>query len=273
MSDQPPQGAKRVFLQPAFVVVAAILLVAAAGLNAATSYLQLYFRKLPAPLSRPLAEVPQNLGPWVQVTIDEPLDAENQEALATDKYIFRDYVDTRQLKPDELSAFQDRTGAERKKLAARLQYYKPTAVMNLALTYYTGLADTVAHIPDRCYIADGYVPTKYDIAEWDVLKGRPGDQKARFIVFEDLSAASSMSVKRNVGYFFQCNGEYCSDPMTVRKNMADLRMKYGYYMKVELQMLNVPAEQCSRTMNEFLGYVLPEAEKCLPDWKTLSTKK
>jgi hypothetical protein len=61
--------------------------------------------------------------------------------------------------------------------------------------------------------------------------------------------------------------------MTVRKNMADLRMKYGYYMKVELQMLNVPAEQCSRTMNEFLGYVLPEAEKCLPDWKTLSTKK
>ena len=46
----------------------------------------------------------------------------------------------------------------------RIRPKNPKAVVNLGLTYYTGLVDTVAHIPDRCYIADGYeARTKYDV--------------------------------------------------------------------------------------------------------------
>ena len=39
-------------------------------------------------------------------------------------------------------------------------------VMRAAVTYYTGMVDTVAHIPDRCYVADGFVPDKYDTPNW-----------------------------------------------------------------------------------------------------------
>jgi hypothetical protein len=260
---------RRTFAQPAFVVVVLVLFAAAAGLNAATEYLQLHFRKLPVPPARALTEVPQRLGShWLQVSIDAPLTAEFLDALATDKYIFRDYVDTNQVSERELAEFKGKTPAECRTLAFALQLRRPSAVINFALTYYTGLADTVAHIPERCYIADGYEPTKWDVASWSALKGKPGDDRVRFIVFEDPLAAG-MSVKRNVAYFFNCNREYTNDSIEVRKKMANLLEKYGYYMKVELQTWNLPADESTRVMNEFLGHALPEAEKCLPDWEKL----
>jgi hypothetical protein len=263
---------RQAFSQPAFIVVALMLLVAAAGLNAATHYLQLYFRKLPVAPARELSEVPQHLGRWLQVSIDEPLTAEFQDALATDKYIFRDYVDTRLATAQELAEFRDKTPAQCRMLAQRLQLKKPAAVVNFALTYYTGLADTVAHIPERCYIADGYEPTKWDVEAWSSLKGRPaepaGDPKVRFIVFEDPLAAG-MSVKRNVAYFFHCNGKYMNDSIAVRKQMAYLLEKYGYYVKIELQTWNLPQQEATQVMDDFLGSAVTEIEKCVPDWKKL----
>ena len=35
------------------------------------------------------------MGPWVQVSIDQPLDPDIEHTLGTDQYIFRDYVDSR----------------------------------------------------------------------------------------------------------------------------------------------------------------------------------
>ncbi len=272
-----PSGSmlRRAFSQPAFLVVALVLFAAAAGLNASTNYLKWHFRKLPVPLARSLNEVPQQLGPWKQVSIDEPLTHEFQDALATEFYVFRDYVDTRMVTAEELDLFKDRSPMECRKIAQYLQLQKPGAVVSLALTYYTGLADTVAHIPDRCYVADGYEPTKWEVLSWDSLKDRPGDGKLRQILFEDLMARDAglhvnSSVKVNVAYFFNCNGRYVNDPLDVRKSMADLRHRYGYYMKVELKMLKVDPEQASRVMNDFLSNALPESEKCLPDWSYYS---
>ena len=51
-----------------FIVAVAVLGLAAVGLNGATSFLKLYFKKLPVSLSLPLKEVPAQLGPWKQVT-------------------------------------------------------------------------------------------------------------------------------------------------------------------------------------------------------------
>lgn len=258
----------QVFRQPAFVVVSLVLLAAAVGSNATTRFLKLHYKKQPVALVRPLHEVSSRLGPWELVTIDEPVSAEFEEALATDKYVFRDYVDTRLVSRQQLDQFKNKTAAERKKLALELQQKNPAAVVNIGLTYYTGLVDTVAHIPDRCYIADGYEPAKYDLVAWDALRGRAGDQKLRFIVFEDPTPGRKTAV-RNVAYFFHCNGKYMNDPIDVRKSLADLFEKYGYYMKVELHTLDLPAEQASGVMNDLLIYLLPEVEKCLPDWEKL----
>lgn len=261
--SQVTASLKRAVSQPAFLVVLVVLFIAAAGLRAATDFMELHFRKLPVPLGKSLSEIPERLGDWQQVSIDEPLNHDIQEALATDKYVFRDYVDTRLVK--DLDQFKDKTSLERKQLLFRIQMQQPTAVVNAAVTYYTGLVDTVAHVPERCYVADGYEPSVTADMRWDALKGRPGTGLMRYITFEDTTAGR-MNFTRNVAYVFQCNGEYDSDSIGVRKRLANLFERYGYYMKVEVQTFNLPQAEAERVMNDFVSNLLPESEKCLAEW-------
>jgi hypothetical protein len=274
MMNTLTQSLRRILAQPAFVVVATVLLVAAVGLNTTTNYMQLHFKKLPVPLARPLNEVSDRLGHWEQVSIDEALDAEMQDTLGTEKYVFRDYVDTRLISPKDLAdlkqVVRDKLPNQRRQVMYAFQNEHPGAVINLGLTYYTGLVDTVAHIPDRCYIADGFEPSSYTTPSWSALTGRPGDQKVRYIVFEDQTPGRQ-SVAKNVAYFFHCNGEYVSDPIGVRKNLANLFQRYGYYMKIEVQTIKLTPDESARVMNDFLSDLLPEVEKALPDFAKLSS--
>ena len=59
--------------QPGFLVAAGILAFSAVGLNVAVSKLQLHFKKLPVYPVQDLSTIPKQLGPWAQVSIDEPL--------------------------------------------------------------------------------------------------------------------------------------------------------------------------------------------------------
>src|SRR5262245_31946533 len=115
---------KRALKQPAFVVVIGILVIAAAGLNAATNLLQLHFRKLPVPLARELSELPARLGPWRQVSIDVPMPPEIEKVLGTKQYIARHYVDTRVIPDAELDKMlKDKTPQERDNVAINLQLH------------------------------------------------------------------------------------------------------------------------------------------------------
>jgi hypothetical protein len=320
-------GFKKAGKQPAFVIVVLVLLLAAVGLNGATQFLQLHFKKLPVPLARDLHEITPDLGDWYQVSKDEPLDKETQDVLGTDKYIFRDYVNVgasdtgkagaellafiheqdrqanpaqpttqpsagadiaaraedEQLKKDFLdkdlagrkallyAALKDRTADERKKLLARVQNIHPDGVINMAVTYYTGLVDTVAHVPDRCYIADGFEPSEYTMPTW-ILGSSPktwndGKGKSldvRFINFQDQTGVNRLD--RSVAYFFHVNGHYESDPLGVRRSLQNLLEKYGYYAKVELMTLDKDHDRSKNTMTSFLTVALPEVERSFPDW-------
>jgi hypothetical protein len=260
------QSFLRLLKQPAFVIVATILFLSAVGLNGATQFLHLHFKKLPVELSRPLNSFPQQVGPWVQVSIDEPIAHEMQDVLGTDKYVFRDYVDSRLVDAKTIAEFADKTPSQRMLLMQKLQQAMPAAVVNLALTYYTGMVDTVAHIPDRCYIADGFEPTNYAVEPWTAMRGRIGSQNVRYIVFED-EAPNRHAVPRDVGYFFNCNGQYMDDHIAVRKSLASLVEKYGYYMKIEVQTIGLSHDGGAKTLNDFLTSAMPEIEKCLPDWQ------
>ena len=77
------------------------------------------------------------------------------------------------------------------------------------------------------------------------LKNRPGTGLMRYITFEDTTAGR-MNFTRNVAYVFQCNGEYISDSIAVRKRLANLRERYGYYMKVEVQTFNLSQPEAAR---------------------------
>ena len=83
--------------QPTFLIAAGVLFVAALTLNGAVGMMKLHFRKEPVALRHQLDEIPAATWTMAQISKDEPLDKEMQDVLGTEKYIFRNYVDTRQI--------------------------------------------------------------------------------------------------------------------------------------------------------------------------------
>ena len=267
-SSSPLAAALRsMFRQPAFLAAAGVMLVAAVSLNAATQYMQLHFQKLPVPLAKELDTVPTKLGPWVQVSKDMPLQSDVEHELGTKQYIYRDYVDERAVPPSRIRDFENKSVEERRRLLAYIQREYPRAVIHMGVTYYTGMVDTVAHIPDRCYIADGYVPRDgVDIDTWRVFPQRENPNlQLRFITFEDQTLAGRET--RNVAYFFHANGSYQADPLGVRLQLQNLFQMYGYYSKVELMSVTSDGDQARAAMTDFLSNAMPAIEQCWPDWQ------
>jgi len=301
----------RVLRQPRFLIAAVVLLVSAVGLNAATQFLQLHFRKQRVELRVPsLGDPAQGVaavldgdkvaaGRWIQLTKDEVLSSDVEYMLGTKEHISRDYVDGRALaRLGDVTAFVGKPPADRVKIAADMRNQSaeerarfidevrraaPEAVVKLHVAYYTGLVDTVAHIPDRCYVADGYEPTSTPASVHGPFgtraDGSPRDADFRFIHFEDQTGQGR--IPRSVGYLFHVNGEYQSNPLVVRSRLQQLTQKYGYYAKVELMITgagkdvrnkDVPAK-AQAAMKDFMTVALPEIERVLPDWNQVVSRK
>ena len=273
----PANLVRRLISQPGFVAAVVVLALAAAGLNASVGYMKLHFKKQPVPMARALATIPPDLGLWQQVSQDEPLDPEIEHALGTDQYIFRDYMDTRVVGKETIDEVRrlnqavvdartpedaKRLKDERAQLVHRTRLSHPTGVINLAVTYYTGLVDTVAHVPDRCYVADGYEPRTWQELQWEIGEDRPVE--VRLIHFEDGAGRSAVS--RSVAYFFHVNGKYRSSPNDVRLALQNLFERYGYYAKVEVMTLIKDQTVSARVMQDFLSNAMPEVRKSLPNW-------
>ena len=277
---------RRLLREPRFLVAAGFLLISAVGLNAATQFLQLHFRKVAVPLRvKSLSDesegIPAQLGPWAQASVDEPLDPDTENALATKQYIFRMYVDTR-LDPRgatllHAASKKDRDDRLKEFLGRNSRDVKGSPLvpmLTVGVTYYTGLVDTVAHIPERCYVANGYEQVSQDVETMSgFADGNDRNVKFRFINFEDQTNQEHGVF---VAYFFQVNGKYTEDPIEVRKILQDLTEKYGYYAKVEIKAANNDMTM-ARTpeyraavevaIKDFIGSALPEIESRLPDWQ------
>ena len=296
----------RVLRQPAFVVIALVLLVCAVALNASVQFLKLHFKKEAIELARPLGGISDRLGSWVQVTQDEPLNSEIEDVLGTDTYIFRSYVDerlagtgvqqrfrnARELIDKKVQQITEETDPKKRaqlekerkqlqsdydKMLPAIRAAHPMGVVNLSVTYYTGMVDTVAHVPDRCVTADGYEPKSYDTVSWPIARGLPVAKKplksdgsrsdeiaVRYINFEDQTGTSN--VTRSITYFFHANGEFDSDPLGVRQKLARLWEKKAYYAKIEVMTTIEDPHESARVMTDFLAAAMPEIDRCLPDW-------
>ena len=258
-----------------FIVAVVVLGLAAVGLNGATSFMKLYFKKLPVSLSLPLKELPRQLGPWKCVGIDKPLPSDIEHTLGTEEYIFRLYVDTRVVKPELLEGLEDadieRDPSARERVG-RLEAQYPQGMLSMAVTYYTGMVDTVAHIPDRCMVADGYQPTSDpEVVTWSV-KPPHAPVTARYINFEDQTPRGQVS--RNVAYFFHVNGSYEHDPITgVRLRLQKLTERHGYYAKIEVTNQVQDQGAAKAAMADFLGFALPGIERCMPDWAKVKAEE
>src|SRR4051812_17449083 len=290
MSTPWSNAFKQSLKRPSFLLVLLVLLVGAVGINAATSALKLHFRKLPLPLRSKdgLAAIPLQLGNWICIPEMHTINPDEAHELQTDQYVFRDYVDLDAVGADGVKIAKREDVLNMDKLS-REDYYRElnrirsknnNAVLSMAVTYYTGKVDTVPHVPDRCYVADGFQPSVYEKKDWvlgEYEKGRNRAVPVRFIDFQDLTNRGSQN--RCVTYFFHANGKYMDDPNQVRIALQNLFAKYGYFAKIEVMtllpnrpgaMANDPLKDKDRksaagAMQRFLTAALPEVEKLLPD--------
>lgn len=296
MNPKLSEAMKTCLRRPTFVLVLLVLFIGAVGINAATSAMQLHFRKEAMPLRAPegLAAFPQEVGTWVCVPEVHTVNADLAHDLGTNQYVFRTYVDTSAVVPgsasgspiigrDEVLRMGELSDKDRWVRLSDVRSKNPNAVMSLAVTYYTGKVDTVPHVPDRCYVADGFQPSRYDVNQWELGKYATGAERrvpVRFIDFEDQTAREQQN--RCVTYFFHANGEYEDSPLVVRQKLQSLFERYGYFAKIEVMTLLPQAraaaapERAARheqdrqaaavAMQRFLTAALPSVERLLPDW-------
>jgi hypothetical protein len=286
---------KQLMKRPSFLIVFLVLLTGAIGLNAATTAFKLFFRKeaLPLRAKEGLEALPEHLGKWVCVPEVHTMDADTAHELGTEMYVFRDYVNTGALggdgkpvaTPEEVLALKGLSPADRAHELNKIRVKNNNAVLSLAITYYTGKVDTVPHVPERCYVADGFLPTTHLTLKWHLGDYAPGDARevpVRFIDFEDQTTRGQQN--RCVTYFFHANGKYEEDPNQVRLRLQHLTEKYAYFAKIEVMTLLPPRpgalegdplkegdrKAASLAMQQFLTTSLPEVEKLLPDPKVFN---
>ena len=147
---------------PAFVVCVAVMAVSAVGMRAAISRYQIYLRKLPIYVEggRTLRAIPTETAHWIRRGQDFVEEAETLEVLGTDNYLTRTYV-------EKLPASGDRPHS-----------------IQLHIAYYTGMIDTVPHVPDRCLVGGGMsivsgpfvVPVPMKGEDWQISPdAKPGE--------------------------------------------------------------------------------------------------
>lgn len=250
------------------ILLIGVMFTAAVGLQSTVAATEIALIKKPVEMRHNFFKLPRDIGSWTLIGEAEPLEKDVEDELGTDNYITRYYRDTRLPESD------------------------PAAVASVHLAYYTGMIDTVPHVPDRCWVAGGVepvdartidlvldVPDAESAAEGaglvapvqlaDPVDGRqqvrlPGESvEVRTFAGTDPESRQFVSAT----YFFVANGSFYASPNQVRFLAFDMHDKYSYYCKVEVRFLKLtdPAEIEQRT-TVFLSEVLPEIMACLPDW-------
>jgi hypothetical protein len=235
----------RVYLQPAFLICVAVLVIAA-GASMKLGVIEKKF----LPLKKSFNYLDEeNLAPYKVI---EKLKIEDQDilkALGTQDYIQWVLEDTEAPASSTVQKFM------------------------LFVTYY-GLADRVPHVPEECWAGGGFQQLASDSVTLEIKKaGFERKIEGKYIVFGSTkSDFREGSGQIPVLYFFKVNGEYASsrDEARIALN-KNLFGKYSYFSKVELvfnQALVAPAKQEAVAAGEkLLAVVLPILEQDhWPDW-------
>jgi len=265
----------------AYAVAIGLLVLSALGFRAGVAALDLYLKKEPVPLRRALSTVPPQLGRWKQVGPDGVFSAEIIESLGTTQYLDRNYA---------------------------LDGDPSKGTLALHVAYYTGMIDTVPHVPERCWGAAGMVMEEQprevalavDVESWKCTDGpasasgepypamtvsdpvtrRPdtvhmpiGAYEASMTQFQDRRDPSRRQVG---GYFFVANGRTTPSAYVVRTYAFDLGNRYAYYCKVQVSGIfpqGTSEKDWSERAGDLLTHAMPHIMRCLPDWPEWESSK
>lgn len=265
--------------EPAFLVASLTLAIGAVSLYFAIESASIYLTKLEihARSGLKVMSLPIETANWIRVGTDHIESAEIIDELDTDEYLTRTY--------EEKSR----------------ENGKPPRRVQLHVAYYTGMIDTVPHVPDRCFIGGGFqegghkasIPITLDDSTWmrvdDVreswkgqvftmkasndygetggaritLPRNPHDIRMRVMDFVDNRREQTLYA----GYFFIANGGTVDRAEGVRMLAFDLSDDYAYYLKVQVTSQMVDSleelgEVASSLINDLIGDIM----YCLPDW-------
>jgi hypothetical protein len=261
-----------------------------AGALGFTQYLsaadiQLQKKPIEAPGGLKFHTLPGELPPsdprWRDTGRAESMSKEVIEELGTENFVTRWYAQT------------DAPEGERPHL------------VQLHAAYYTGMIDTVPHVPERCFVGGGLrtvagstkqvrVPLDmsrlvpdlaYERAQREA--GVPEDEIDRIWMGRSAEVHSRVRLPRGVenlkmnvtefsdgsknrifaGYFFLTNGEAVPTAEQVRAKGFALTQDYVYYAKVQFLTSGIEsAEELASIAGDMLDELLPEIMRRCPDW-------
>lgn len=271
---------------PAFLTSLATLTLAAVGLQASLTVLDVRQRKKPiaAPDGVQFHTLPSQVEGWKQLGPDPPpLSSAVLESLGTSNYITRTYVQT-----------DPPSGEDPKRV-------------QLHAAYYTGMIDVVPHIPENCFVGGGLtldsrakvVPIPLDLSRFppdptvdpslveqidlkenhtirrgrtDQHSSKPGMHVRMPFDVEDLKLRVSRYLTPSgqavyAGYFFIANGWALHNNDQVRLLAFDPSADYAYYAKVQFTSAMVDSpEELAALAGDFLHSMFPEIMRRVPDW-------
>lgn len=270
----------RSLLSAPFVTAVALFAAASVGMSVGIRAYGIYLSKLPieAPGGRTLNSLPSETASWIKVGNDRIESADVVATLGTENYISRMYTEKSPRDPAN------------------------PRIVDLHIAYYTGMIDTVPHVPDRCFIGGGMtqgtnaeiIPLDLDRSRWfqdpdvpDELRGsvwrirladdrrytqHPGqsvrlpdkpDQIRMRVMGFDVPGGQRVFA----GYFFLANGGHVPTAQDVRLLAFNLTDDYAYYMKVQCTSPNASdAQDLASMSSDLLGELFGEIMLCVPDW-------
>ncbi|MBL8759717.1 MAG: exosortase/archaeosortase family protein [Phycisphaerae bacterium] len=268
--------------RPAFVAASGLLLAAAVGLQLVLSAGGIYTTKKAIEPDKSagrdgilLQGIPAKTLSWRNEGPDAVSSKEDIEELGTTNHLTRWYVRT------------DTPEGQ-----------KPTAIQ-LHGAYYTGMIDTVPHVPERCMVGAGWelkttwadvkVPLKME--RWRPIKDAPGTLAGRVMEAPLLNQYGAVTrwipmpagagdlrlrvseftgpngQKLFSGYFFIANGGLSTTAEGVRLLAFNLTDDYAYYLKVQFNSPRATTpEELAAHAGLLLDELFPDLMRCVPDW-------
>jgi len=228
------------YLQPAFLICALVLAVAAAGMSVATKKLGLYLKKEPLPLKKSLEMLDESeLAPYEVVARHTIENEDVLKSLGTEDYIQWVLEDPRE--PID--------SAVRRVLVFITYYAQP---------------DRVPHVPEECYTGSGYQRLA---ASGVNLTAGPRTVPARYLLFDRTSGEISAAPQQfPVIYLFCVNGEYAGsrDEARIALN-KNIFSRHSYFCKVELAFSQSRAiatkADAAAASERLLSVLLPALER------------
>jgi hypothetical protein len=231
------------YLQPAFLICAAVLGVAGAGLSIAEKQLGLYLKKEPLPLKKPLDSLDEaKLAPY---RVAARLSIENEDVLT--KLGTRHYIEW---------VLEDPCAPAGSGVRHVL----------LFITYYE-LPDRVPHVPEECYAGSGFPRLATDGVTFQIGAPRPvRSVPGTYLLF----GARASDVLQSGGqfpvlYLLRVNGEYAGNRDGARLILnRNLFSRHAYFCKIELAFNQGPSSpgkvEALQASERLLTVLLPVLE-------------